>query len=153
MDDLRSLERELLTRYRREREKAARDRDDANARFATYDKAVTGLEGVLGELPEDDAQPTDTPTPQNGHSEPRGVEAVKLILEEIGSLAIGDLADEMVKRGAIAPDAQHPLAASRAAFNRLRRKEPSRYALQHGRAVRLADDPAQPRMPLSEEEP
>ena len=137
------LERELLDRYRRKRETALADLADAQARMSKYDLAVKGLEAVL----DIEAQSAKT-EPVPGESEalakpresgvPRGERAAQLIMDEFQSLSIAELTKQMVERGAIAADAQHPESATRQAFNRLRRKKPSEYDLINGNAVKLS---------------
>ena len=124
-----STERELLQRYQRERERAERERDDAQRRFVRYDLAVRGLEGVLG-----DEAPEHAGAQSNGRA-PRTVEAVEQMLREAGpgGLTVKALTGALAQRGWL-PESKNPPVAVRAAADRLRARSPA-FDLVDGRFI------------------
>jgi hypothetical protein len=137
--DTRQIERELLARYRRERDKALADRNEAQTRFDKYDPAVRALEAVLGETsiistnaPEPSPRQNGT-KPQHG---PRGASAIRAVLDEDKDRGwtIRELTEEIARRGWAPEGSNRPEAAVRAAFDRLRKSHPDQYGLIDGRA-------------------
>lgn len=125
--DNHAVEHELLERYRAKRESALRDLADAQARAEKYSLAVHGLEAVLGIEDGDDDAPaipkgkTRDAEPIDG---PRGETAVgQFLLDHPGrGFTAQELTEGLRERRWINPGVKDPVATTRAAANRLRRK-------------------------------
>jgi hypothetical protein len=125
--DSHAVEHELLERYRAKRESALRDLADAQARADKYRLAVQGLEAVLG-IEDGDNDAPAAPKRMTRDTEfidgPRGETAVgQFLLDQPGrGFTAQELTEGLRERRWINPDVKDPVATTRAAANRLRRK-------------------------------
>lgn len=140
-DDL-HVERELLDRYRTKFEKATERLKAAEEEVRRYGLAVQGLEAVVGGAdvatdgaagirswpvgePAAEHQPTGDVLPAGTDSpEPRGELAVARILRENPGQGFSPkaLTAALSQRGWVSQESKDPVAATRAAANRLRKK-------------------------------
>lgn len=143
-----SVERELLERYRRERDKAIKDRADADARAERYEKAVTGLEAVLEDHGANEADETTSDAPTRfaatdgaAEQKPDRESAIISLVRGAGAGGLSPLGlTEGLTEAGLAPRSANPENAVRAAANRLRKKEP-RLVFQNGKYVYRGDGP------------
>lgn len=62
------------------------------------------------------------PSPEPAGDAPRGTEAARRVMREGGVWTVKKLHDELVRRGWVNPDAQHPEKATETALSRLHKK-------------------------------
>lgn len=140
-DDEYAVERELLTRYEREREQARRQAQEAAERAERYELAIRGLLAVIPGAGDPDVSAIAAADPpavareaRRARSGPRGEEAVRRVLEEeVGKpWSVADLTEELRRRGWGPERSKNPPSAVRAAANRLREKYPDKYVFEDG---------------------
>ena len=162
-----AAERALLAKYRAELQRAQMDATNAQERIERYQPVVRGLEGVIpDEAPSrapvapngDDAATAEQTKPRRTNSSgPRGEEAVKRVLMEHPGegMQATSITRQLHERDWISPGTKDPVAATRAAANRLRVKD-TRFRFENGFYVFQPEadtnGPATYAMPIDETE-